>query len=52
MRASSTFRSPEPAVSCTAHMPNNPNLLPPGPYMLTVLDGGGVPSIAKWVWIS
>jgi len=36
----------------TAHMPNNPNLLPPGPYMLTVLDGGGVPSVAKWVWIS
>ena len=36
----------------TAHITTNPNLLPPGPYMLTVLDGDGVPSIAKWMWIS
>lgn len=35
-----------------AQIPDNPNLLPPGPYMLTVLDTAGVPSIAKWVWIS
>lgn len=36
----------------TAQVPNNPNILPPGPYMLSVLDADGVPSIAKWVWIS
>lgn len=36
----------------TAQIPDNPNLLPPGPYMLTVLDADGVPSEAKWVWIS
>ncbi|GAA4368522.1 galactose oxidase early set domain-containing protein [Agromyces bauzanensis] len=36
----------------TAEVPQNANLLPPGPYMLTVLDTGGVPSVAKWVWIS
>ncbi|MDI3329113.1 MAG: galactose oxidase early set domain-containing protein [Micrococcus sp.] len=36
----------------SASIPANPNLLPPGPYMLTVLDANDVPSIAKWVWIS
>ncbi|WP_246858539.1 galactose oxidase early set domain-containing protein [Citricoccus sp. SGAir0253] len=36
----------------SATIPNNPNLLPPGPYMLTVLDANDIPSIAKWVWIS
>lgn len=36
----------------TAQVPTNPNLVPPGPYMLTVLDSAGVPSEAKWVWIS
>jgi cell division septation protein DedD len=36
----------------TAQIPANPNLLPPGPYMLTVLDTDGVPSIAEWVWVS
>ena len=36
----------------TVQVPDNPNLLPPGPYMLTVLDAKGVPSEAKWVWIS
>lgn len=40
----------EGTVSAT--IPANPNLLPPGPYMLTVLDNNDVPSIAKWVWIS
>jgi hypothetical protein len=29
----------------------NRNLLPPGPYMLTVTDTAGVPSVAKWVMI-
>lgn len=36
----------------TATVPTNPNLLPPGPYMLSVLDAQGVPSVAKWMWIS
>lgn len=36
----------------TATLPTNPNLLPPGPYMLTVLDTNNLPSIAKWVWVS
>ena len=33
-------------------IPANPNLLPPGPYMLTVLDSNGVPSTADWIWVS
>lgn len=36
----------------TVQVPDNPNLVPPGPYMLTVLDADGVPSQAKWVRIS
>lgn len=40
------------AGSLTAQVPANSDLLPPGPYMLTVLDSGGVPSVAEWVWIS
>ena len=36
----------------TAQIPNNRNLLPPGPYMLTVLTADGIPSVARWVWIS
>ncbi|WP_298582692.1 kelch motif-containing protein [uncultured Kocuria sp.] len=38
--------------SRTVQVPDNPNLVPPGPYMLTVLDADGVPSQAKWVRIS
>lgn len=38
--------------SKTVQIPNNPNIVPPGPYMLTVLDVNGVPSAAKWVWVS
>lgn len=38
--------------SVVATIPTNNNLLPPGPYMLTVLDANNLPSIAKWVWIS
>lgn len=34
-----------------ATVPANRNLLPPGPYMLTVLDSDGVPSVAKWVMV-
>ena len=33
----------------TATVPQNPALLPPGPYMLTVLDDKGAVSTAKWV---
>lgn len=33
----------------TATVPQNPSLLPPGPYMLTVLDDKGAVSTAKWV---
>lgn len=32
-----------------ATVPANRNLLPPGPYMLTVLDSKGVPSVARVV---
>lgn len=35
----------------TVSVPENNNLMPPGPYMLTVTDGDGVPSIAAWVMI-
>ncbi len=38
--------------SISAAVPLNHNLLPPGPYMLTVLDTNNRPSIARWVWIS
>lgn len=34
-----------------ATVPANRNLLPPGPYMLTVLDSNGVPSVASWVLV-
>ncbi|MDP9407437.1 MAG: galactose oxidase early set domain-containing protein [Actinomycetota bacterium] len=34
-----------------ATVPQNPALLPPGPYLLTVLDSRGVPSVAKTVQI-
>lgn len=37
--------------SLTAQVPVDPDLLPPGPYMLTVLDADGVPSVAEWTWI-
>ena len=38
-------------VTRTATVPGNRNLLPPGPYMLTVLDSNGVPSVAKVVTV-
>ncbi len=31
---------------------SNPDLAPPGWYMLFVVDGNGVPSVAKWVHLS
>jgi hypothetical protein len=33
----------------TATIPANRNLLPPGPYMLTVTDSDGIPSAARWI---
>ena len=35
----------------TAQLTANRNLVPPGPYMLTVSDARGVPSVARWVWV-
>ncbi len=35
----------------TVTMPANGNMLPPGPYMLTVTDSDGVPSVASWVMV-
>ena len=35
----------------TVTVPENSNLLPPGPYMLTVTDSDGIPSIATWIMI-
>jgi hypothetical protein len=34
------------AQSIDITAPNDPNLAPPGHYMLFVLDGSGVPSVA------
>jgi hypothetical protein len=36
----------------TVKVPGNRNLTPPGWYMLFVVDGNGVPSVAKWVHVS
>ncbi|RII42840.1 DUF1929 domain-containing protein [Galactobacter valiniphilus] len=35
----------------TAQLTANRNLVPPGPYMLTVSNARGVPSVARWVWV-
>jgi hypothetical protein len=37
------------ATSLTATAPANPNIAPPGPYMLFIVDGNGVPSVARMV---
>jgi FtsP/CotA-like multicopper oxidase with cupredoxin domain/sugar lactone lactonase YvrE len=39
------------ACRLNARMPQNPNLVPPGYYMLFVVDRRGVPSVAKWVQV-
>ena len=31
--------------------PANANLAPPGPYLLWIVDGNGVPSVARWITI-
>jgi hypothetical protein len=40
------------AGSLSVSVPGDRNLLPPGPYMLFLLDGQGVPSIAKILMVS
>lgn len=35
----------------SVRIPGNPNVTPPGPYMLFVVNGNGVPSVAKMVRI-
>jgi hypothetical protein len=35
----------------TASVPPNPNLLPPGPYLLNVTDSEGIPSTSEWVMV-
>ncbi len=35
----------------TVHVPGNPNLLPPGYYMLFIVRQG-IPSVASWAWVS
>jgi hypothetical protein len=44
-----TFTAAGGSVSATA--PSNPNLAPPGPYMLFLINANGVPSVAKIVRI-
>ena len=36
----------------TAKVPQNPNLAPPGWYMLFLVDNAGVPSVARWVHLT
>jgi hypothetical protein len=33
----------------TAKVPQNPNIAPPGWYMLFLVDNNGVPSVARWM---
>jgi hypothetical protein len=37
------------ATTLTAAGPPNANVAPPGPYMLVVVDGNGVPSVARMI---
>jgi hypothetical protein len=43
--------APAGPTSVGAVAPANPNLAPPGPYMLFLINGSGVPSIAKMVMV-
>jgi hypothetical protein len=36
----------------TARVPQNPNIAPPGWYMLYLIDNSGVPSVAKWIHVA
>ncbi|MEV8511443.1 galactose oxidase-like domain-containing protein [Dactylosporangium sp. NPDC051484] len=44
------FKPSSGAVTVT--LPSSPALMPPGPYMLFVINKDGVPSDAKWVTVS
>ena len=44
--------SPPTASGVSVQVTNEPNLAPPGWYMLFVVDGNGVPSVAKWVHLT
>ena len=33
-------------------LPGNPDLLPPGWYMLFLTDAAGTPSVARWVQVT
>jgi hypothetical protein len=33
----------------TVNVTDNPNIAPPGWYMLFIVDNAGVPSVARWV---
>jgi hypothetical protein len=35
----------------TVTVPDSPGLVPPGWYMLFVVDKAGVPSVARWVQV-
>ncbi|WP_174805484.1 galactose oxidase early set domain-containing protein [Kitasatospora sp. MMS16-BH015] len=37
--------------STTLHVTSNPNIAPPGYYMLFAVDSNGVPSVAQWVHV-
>jgi hypothetical protein len=45
-----SFTASGSTISVT--VPTNRNLLPPGYYMLFIVDGNGVPSVARWVRVS
>lgn len=36
----------------SATIPANRNLLPPGPYMLQIVDTDGIPSVGQWITIN
>ena len=40
------------AGAVTATVPPNPNLTPPGWYMLFLVDNNGVPSVASWIRVA
>jgi hypothetical protein len=40
------------STSLNATVTNNPNLAPPGYYMLFITDNNNVPSVAKWVQLT
>lgn len=39
------------AVGVVAASPPSPNVAPPGPYLLFLLNAQGIPSAARWIWV-